>query len=92
MLRKWMCLFILVIVATGAAAALEGQAGQKGSLTSAVPPEYPLTAKAAGIEGKVVVQGIVGTDGKMRNIRAIKGPRELRQAAIDTVSRWVYQP
>jgi hypothetical protein len=40
----------------------------------------------------VVLTGVVGTDGKMRDLRVIKGPDELRQAAIDTVMRWVYHP
>ena len=61
-------------------------------MASTVPPAYPLAAKAAGIEGKVVVKGVIGTDGKMRNVRAVKGPIELRQAAIHAVSQWVYHP
>jgi TonB family protein len=85
-------LLVLVVVASGTAPELKGQAEAGGSLASAVPPAYPVTAKAAGIEGKVVLTGVVGTDGKMRDLRVIKGPDELRQAAIDTVMRWVYHP
>jgi len=38
------------------------------------------------------LKGVIGTDGKMRNVQAVKGPDELRQAAIDAVMRWVYHP
>jgi protein TonB len=92
MVRRWIWLLVLVIAASGTAPELKGQAEAGGSLASAIPPAYPLAAKAAGIEGKVMLKGVVGTDGKMRDLQVIKGPNELRQAAIDAVMRWVYHP
>jgi TonB family protein len=86
-----MLLLALVVAVSGTAPELKGQTAG-GSLASAVPPAYPLAAKAAGIEGKVVLKGVIGTDGKMRDLRVVKGPDELRQAAIDAVMRWVYHP
>jgi TonB family protein len=90
MVRRWTWLLALVVVAGVSDRELRAQAG--GSLASAPPPAYPVAAKAAGIEGKVVLKGVVGTDGKMRDLQVIKGPNELRQAAIDQVMRWVYHP
>jgi TonB family protein len=87
-----MWLLALVVAVSGTAPELKGQTEAGGSLASAVPPAYPVAAKAAGIEGKVVLKGVIGTDGKMRDLRVVKGPDELRQAAIDAVMRWVYHP
>jgi TonB family protein len=92
MVLRWFWILVLVAAVSGATTELRGQTNSAGHLASAVPPVYPLAAKAAGIEGKVELRGVIGTDGKMRNIRAIKGPPELRQAAIDAVMRWVYHP
>lgn len=62
------------------------------TLISAKPPAYPLAAKAAGIEGTVVVKGTLTKEGKMQDIRAVSGPPELRRAAIDAVQNWSYKP
>ena len=87
-----MSLLIFVLTTTGLAATLQGETARAGSLASTVPPAYPLAAKAAGIEGKVVIKATIGTDGKVRSLRVVKGPMELRQAAIDAVLRWEYHP
>ncbi len=92
MVRRWFWLFIFVVTSSGFNPGLRGQADLSGRLSSATPPAYPLAAKAAGVEGKVVLKGVIGTDGKMRNLQVTKGPHELRQAAIDAVTRWVYHP
>jgi hypothetical protein len=92
--RRWIWLLVLVVVASGTAPELKGQAEAGGSLASAVPPAYPVTAKAAGIEGKVVLTGVVGTDGKMRDLRVIKGPDESMcprrvSTNYDSCPRWI---
>ena len=90
MARRWLLLLVLAVAASGSATALKAQT--EGTLASAAPPAYPLAAKAAGIEGKVVLKGVIGTDGKVRDVQAVKGPEQLRQAAIDAVMRWAYHP
>jgi TonB family protein len=64
----------------------------QGNLVKAVAPDYPIYAKEAGISGTVVLQGQIGKDGLVTNVRAISGPEQLRQAAVDAVKRWVYHP
>jgi TonB family protein len=71
---------------------LRAQTGTPGSLLQAGSPLYPLAAKAAGIEGKVVLKGTIDTDGHMKNLQVVKGPAELRQAAMDAVMRWTFRP
>jgi len=62
------------------------------SLASARPPAYPLAAKAAGIDGPVVLKATISKEGKVQNIHIVSGPPELRQAAIDAVESWTYKP
>ena len=62
------------------------------TLASAIPPAYPLAAKAAGIDGAVVLKGIVSKQGKIEHLVVLSGPPELRQAAMDAVNSWTYKP
>lgn len=47
--------------------------------------EYPEKAIKKRIQGTVVLQFIVCTDGTVCNIEAIKGPKELRKAALEAI-------
>jgi bla regulator protein blaR1 len=64
---------------------------QKYVLTK-VPPVYPVDAKRAGIQGKVVLNAIIGKDGSVENLTAVSGPNELQQSALDAVRQWTYKP
>jgi len=64
----------------------------EGLLISHVPPVYPAIAKAARIKGTVVLQVLIGKDGKVKELGVESGPPLLQQAALDAVSRWVYRP
>jgi TonB family protein len=56
-------------------------------------PNYPMTARRAGVEGSVVVRGIVRRDGTIDNVEVIKDlPYGLGDAARDAVSRWRFRP
>jgi TonB family protein len=63
-----------------------------GMIKSKVQPVYPAEAKAAGIQGSVVLHAIIGTDGKIQSLNVLSGPPELTQSAMDAVSQWVYKP
>jgi TonB family protein len=65
---------------------------QLPALVSRRDPVYPHTARAAGIQDVVVLEGLVGTDGRMEELRVISGLQVFRQAALDAVSQWVYKP
>ena len=60
--------------------------------TSAVPPAYPLAAKAKGLEGTVTLKAIIDETGAIQNLKIVSGPKELRQAAINAVAQWKYHP
>ncbi len=59
-------------------------------LVKRVAPVYPAAAESEGIEGVVQVEAIIRKDGSLRSLRAISGPAELRQAAVDAASQWEY--
>jgi TonB family protein len=55
-------------------------------------PKYPRAAKAAHIEGTVVLKVIIKKDGTTSDLQFVSGPPELENAAIDAVKKWRYKP
>jgi len=65
---------------------------QQAKLLRQVTPAYPVLARQARISGVVQVEATVGRDGKVLKAAALNGPPLLRQAAVDAVRQWTYQP
>jgi len=57
-----------------------------------VDPIYPHIAKISGISGTVELVGVLGTDGRIRELRVLRGHPLLINAALDAVKQWVYAP
>ncbi len=57
-----------------------------------VPPEYPDIARQSGIEGTVQLQALVGKDGKVKDVKVVKGIPVLDDAAVSAVKQWVFKP
>ena len=55
-------------------------------------PAYPAAAKAAGVEGTVIVKYAVGADGSVTVAKAVRGPQELRAACEAAVKSWRFKP
>jgi TonB family protein len=55
-------------------------------------PEYPWQALRDGVEGSVVLRVAIARDGSVRSAIPVRGPEPLRQAAIDSVRRWQFEP
>jgi protein TonB len=55
-------------------------------------PVYPALARAARVEGTVVLEATISKSGSIENLRVVSGPAMLRQAALDAVSQWRYRP
>jgi len=55
-------------------------------------PVYPPIAKAARVQGTVVLQATISKTGSIDNLRVVDGPPMLRQSAIDAVKTWRYRP
>jgi len=56
------------------------------------PPVYPPIARAAGVQGIVVVDVIIGPTGFVQNARVLSGPPLLQAATIDALRAWHYRP
>lgn len=63
-----------------------------GNLIQETLPQYPAIAKAARIEGTVMLQATISKAGLIKNLRVIGGPAMLQQAAVDAVRSWRYKP
>jgi TonB family protein len=57
-----------------------------------VAPIYPEAARAAGIEGQVMVQAFVGKDGLVKDVRVVKSIPQLDDAAVTAVRQWRFKP
>ena len=57
------------------------------------PIPYPSAARARGIGGKLVVEFVIGRDGRVESIRIIKSPHSsFSSAARSTVRTWRFKP
>jgi protein TonB len=61
-------------------------------LINSTPPIYPPLAKTAHVAGTVELHATISTNGTIKDLRAVSGPAMLRQAAVDAVRNWRYQP
>jgi len=68
------------------------QGVMQGMVISKVAPSYPPDARAARIQGSVVMGVIIGKDGNVQYVRVISGDPMLAPAAIDAVKQWKYRP
>jgi TonB family protein len=57
-----------------------------------VKPAYPALAQRARVSGVVVVEGVIGEDGRIQCARVMKSVPLLDQAALDAVSQWEFVP
>jgi protein TonB len=64
----------------------------KGLLVHRVEPTYPTLARAARVQGEVILSAIIGTEGDIRNLQLVSGHPMLVPAAVDAVKQWRYKP
>lgn len=58
-----------------------------------VQPQYPFEMRRAGVEGEVLVEFIVDSNGDVRNPFVIRSShRDFEQSAIQAVSKWKFKP
>ncbi|MFZ0277079.1 MAG: TonB family protein [Candidatus Sulfotelmatobacter sp.] len=57
-----------------------------------VEPEYPEAAKAHHIQGIVVLDVLVGGDGRVQRLSPVRGYPRLVAAAADAVRQWRFEP
>jgi protein TonB len=57
-----------------------------------VPPVYPEDAKAANVQGVVIADIVVDTDGTVVKTRILRSIPMLDQAALDAIQQWTFTP
>jgi len=57
-----------------------------------VDPIYPRIAIQAHISGSVELMGVLGVDGRIHELKVLRGHPLLIKAAMDAVLQWVYEP
>lgn len=68
-----------------------GGIAQQAKLTSKTQPIYPAAAKAAGIQGTVMLETVISTEGVPKEIRVMSSPSDdLTQSALEAVRQWRY--
>ena len=57
-----------------------------------VAPIYPAVARAAHIEGTVILEAVIGTDGSVQELRVLRPVPFLSDAALEAVRQWLFTP
>ena len=57
-----------------------------------VPPVYPDEARRAGVHGMVILEVVIGVDGRVTDARVLRTIPLLEAAAVNAVKQWVYEP
>jgi protein TonB len=92
---------ILGGIGTGPAPVVKAAAPKKIAVSAGViagnklggsSPQYPAIAKAARIQGTVVLQATISKAGSIEGLRVVSGPPMLQQAALEAVKTWRYKP
>lgn len=105
---KFFCLFLFIAVAlplTQSQSVAQAQSetvlqkqdnisqqGARPKLIKSPLAPYPEEALKKKIEGKVELSIVVDAKGRVLNAKALSGPPELFQAAIDSVKLWEFEP
>ena len=63
-----------------------------GLVLKKVAPDYPVTAKDMHVGGVVVLKAIISTEGQIRDLHVVSGPKLFQQSALDAVRQWEYRP
>jgi TonB family protein len=62
-------------------------------LVSKLDPVYPESARRAGVEGTVVLDALIGKNGRVEEVQVLRGlPLGLSDSALEAVRRWQYRP
>jgi protein TonB len=64
----------------------------KGLLVHREEPPYPPLARAARVQGEVVLSAVIGTNGEIQNLQLVSGHPMLVPAALAAVRLWRYKP
>jgi protein TonB len=61
-------------------------------LLKSVQPVYPQMARSQHVSGTVQIDALVDADGNVSAMKVLSGPALLRDAALQSLKQWKYQP
>jgi TonB family protein len=61
-------------------------------LIKAVQPVYPAMARSQHVSGNVQIDALIDADGSVSAMKVLSGPALLRDAALQSLKQWKYQP
>ena len=64
----------------------------EGMLIAPIRPTYPAIAKAAHVQGTVVVEAVISRTGTIESLHVVSGPLLLENAALEAIRAARYQP
>ncbi len=87
----WNLLALLVgLLSMGPSAFPQEQAKRK--VKERVVPVYPELARRMRFTGKVKIEVVIATDGRVKSTRAIGGHPLLVNSAVEALQKWRFQP
>ena len=57
-----------------------------------VAPAYPPLARTARVEGTVILEAVLDTEGRVREARVLRSVPLLDAAALEAVQQWTFTP
>jgi len=61
-------------------------------LLKSVQPVYPAMARSQHVSGNVQIDALIDADGNVGAMKVLSGPALLRDAALQSLKQWKYQP
>jgi protein TonB len=68
------------------------KAAQHEAVAVDAQPIYPPLAQHMNVQGSVILQAVIGTDGIIQNLQILHGPAILARAAEQAVREWHFKP
>jgi protein TonB len=65
---------------------------QAPKLVNRVEPLYPEIARAARTSAVLILEATVGADGRVRDVKVLRGQPLFDPSAVEAVRQWRYQP
>jgi protein TonB len=57
-----------------------------------VNPVYPAIARGERVQGMVILEALIGPDGRVKDVKVLRSLPQLDDAAAEAVRQWVYTP
>jgi protein TonB len=57
-----------------------------------VEPDYPAAAIATRLQGRVIRQAVISSDGEVEDVKVLRSSPFFDDAAVEAVRQWRYEP